>query len=147
MIENPSEGHYKELVNGSMINNCPITTSDITNAQAIFGLDLASMQDKMVRRTPVPVAVDYVAVTWSLLVERNRVITMTKDVFFVDGTTFLVTLSRNIKFVMARSIFLWGQQKPGECRNTGMPAIASLRRDAIAGIPVFLKKCMTQFDR
>ena len=89
-----------------MINNCPITTSDITNAQAIFGLDLASMQDKMVRRTPVPVAVDYVAVTWSLLVERNRVITMTKDVFFVDGTTFLVTLSRNIKFVMARSIFL-----------------------------------------
>jgi hypothetical protein len=35
---------------------------------------------------------------------RNRVITMAADVFFVDGTTFLVTLSRNISFVMAENL-------------------------------------------
>jgi hypothetical protein len=43
---------------------------------------------------------DYVAVLCSL-VGRNRIITMAADVFFVDGTAFLITLSRNMKFITA----------------------------------------------
>jgi hypothetical protein len=39
-----------------------------------------------------------------VVVERNKVVMMMADIFFVDGTPFLVTLSRNIKFVTAEHL-------------------------------------------
>jgi hypothetical protein len=98
MIGNPSKGDYRGLVRSNMISNCPIASTNITNAHAIFGPDLASVQGKTVRWTPVPVVADHVTVPCAV-VERNKVVTMAADIFFVDGTPFLVTLSRNIKFV------------------------------------------------
>ncbi len=56
------------------------------------------MRGKTVRRTPAPVVGDYVAVPCSL-VEWNRIITMAADMFFLDDTAFLITLSRNVKFI------------------------------------------------
>jgi hypothetical protein len=58
----------------------------------MFGPDLASIRGKTVQRTPAPVVPDYVAVPCSL-VKTNKVITMAADVFFVDGTAFLLTMS------------------------------------------------------
>jgi hypothetical protein len=98
MIRNPSEGDFKGLVSRNLIKNCPVTTTDITNARRIFGPDLASIQGKTVQWTPAPVVADYVAVP-HLLVKQNGIVTMAADVFFVDGTAFLVTLSRRIKFI------------------------------------------------
>ncbi len=46
MIKNPSEGDFKGMVSGNLIKNCPVTTTDITNAHAIFGPDLASIRGK-----------------------------------------------------------------------------------------------------
>jgi hypothetical protein len=104
MIGNPSKGDYRGLVSSNMISNCPIAPTDITsNARAIFGPDLASVQGKTVRRTPTPVVADHVAVPRAV-VERNKVVTMAADVFFVDGTPFLVTLSRSIKFVTVENL-------------------------------------------
>jgi hypothetical protein len=85
MIGNPSEKDYKGMVSGNLITNSPITTSNVSNAHAMFGPDLASIRGKTVQRTPAPVVADYVAVPCSL-VETNKVITMAADVFFVDGT-------------------------------------------------------------
>jgi hypothetical protein len=101
MIGNLSEEDFKAMVSSNMIKNCSITPSDIANAKEIFGPALASVQGKKVCRTPAPVVGDYVAVPCSL-VERNRIITMAADVFFVDGTAFLITLSRNVKFITAK---------------------------------------------
>jgi hypothetical protein len=42
MIGNPSKKDYKGMVSGNLITNCPVTTANINNARAIFGLDLAS---------------------------------------------------------------------------------------------------------
>jgi hypothetical protein len=98
MIGNPSKGDFKGMVSRNLIKNCPIPTTDIANARKIFGPDLASIRGKTVRRTPAPVVADYVAVPCSL-VEQNRIVTMAADVFFVDGMAFLVTLSRQIKFI------------------------------------------------
>jgi hypothetical protein len=36
-----------------------------------------------------------------LLVQNNKVVTMAADIFFVDGTAFLITVSWHIKFIMA----------------------------------------------
>ena len=41
---------------------------------------------------------DYVAVPRKL-VQANKRMTLAADVFFVDGTAFLLTVSRRIKFV------------------------------------------------
>jgi hypothetical protein len=49
------------------------------------------------------VVADYVAVPHSL-VETNKVITMAADVFFVDGTAFLLTMSQQIKFITAEHV-------------------------------------------
>ncbi len=93
------------MVSSNMIANCPISTSDVTNARAIFGLDLASVRGKTVRRTPAPMVGEYVAVPWSLL-ESNRMITLAADVFFVDGTPFLLTVARCLKFVTAEHVLV-----------------------------------------
>ncbi len=86
-----------------MIANCPVSTSDVSNACAILGPDLASVRGKTVRRTPAPVVAEYVAVPRSL-VESNRMLTLAADVFFVDGTPFLLTVARRLKFVTAEHV-------------------------------------------
>ncbi len=46
---------------------------------------------------------EYVLVPRSL-VETNRIITLAADVFFVDGTPFLLTVARRLKFVTAEHV-------------------------------------------
>ena len=62
MMGNPNEKDYKTMVRNNLIPECPITSTDITNARAIFGPDLPSMWGKTVWTTPAPVVTDYVAV-------------------------------------------------------------------------------------
>ena len=100
---NPSERDYKGMVSNNIVPNCPITSADISNARAIFGPDLPSIRGKTVRRAPAPVVGDYVAVPRSL-VDANKIVTLAADVFFVDGTAFLLTVARRIKFVTAEHV-------------------------------------------
>ncbi len=67
MMGDPSEADYKGMVSHNLIPNCPVTSSDITNAKAIFGPDLPSIRGKTMRRTPAPVVADYVAVPRELV--------------------------------------------------------------------------------
>ncbi len=39
-----------------------------------------------------------------VLVELNKMVTLVVDVFFVDGTAFLITMSRRIKFMTAEHV-------------------------------------------
>ena len=52
MIDSQSEKDYGGMVNSNMIKNCPIDPTDVSNARAIFGPDLASVRRKTVRRKP-----------------------------------------------------------------------------------------------
>ncbi len=72
IMGNPSEADYKGMVSHNLIPNCPVTSSDITNAKAIFSPDLPSVQGKTVRRTPAPVVADYVAVPRELVQANKR---------------------------------------------------------------------------
>jgi hypothetical protein len=103
MMGNPSEADYKGMVSHNLIPNCPVTSSDITNARAIFGPDLPNVRGKTVRRTPAPMVADYVAVLCKL-VAANKTVTLAADVFFVDGTAFLLTVSQRIKFVTVEHV-------------------------------------------
>ena len=48
LLGNPSEKDYQRMVSSNMIENCPISTSDVSNARTIFGPDLASARGKTV---------------------------------------------------------------------------------------------------
>ncbi len=36
--------------------------------------------------------------------ERNKIVTLAADVFFVDGMAFLLSMSRQIKFITAKHV-------------------------------------------
>ncbi len=74
-----------------LIPDFPVTHTNNVNARTIFGLDLANAQGKIVRWAPAPVVADYVAVPQTL-------------VFFVNNTSFLITMLRRIKFVTAEHV-------------------------------------------
>jgi hypothetical protein len=105
MIGSPSEKDYMGMVSSNIIKNFPITVSNVANVQNIFGTDLGCIQGKTVQRTPVPVVVDYVAVP-RLLVEANLIVLLASDMLFVDGTAFLLRVSRRIKFVTAEHVLI-----------------------------------------
>jgi hypothetical protein len=62
MVGYPSEKDFKNMVSSNMISNCPVTPSDITVANKIFGPNVASMKGKTVRATQEPVPMEYVEV-------------------------------------------------------------------------------------
>ncbi len=93
MLGSPSEKDLQGLVSSNMIENCPFTSTDISNAKAIYGPDIARTRGATVRMAPAPVVADYVAVP-RLLVNANKVLTLAADVFFINGTAFLMSVSR-----------------------------------------------------
>ncbi|KAL7469296.1 LOW QUALITY PROTEIN: hypothetical protein ACHAXS_009566 [Conticribra weissflogii] len=97
-VGHPTEREFGELVHHNMIANCPINNQDITNANKIFGPDLPGLRGKTTRVKPMSVQTDYVAVPRYLLA-KNKQVCLTADVLYVDGTPFLVTASRGIKFI------------------------------------------------
>ena len=52
MIGRPSEKDYGGMVSSNMVKNCLIDSTDVSNARAIFGPDIASGRGKTVRRKP-----------------------------------------------------------------------------------------------
>jgi hypothetical protein len=105
MLRNLSKKDSQGMVSSNLIANCPFSSSDVTNARAIFGPDLARVRGKTVCQTPSPVVGDYVAMPCSL-VDANKVITLVADVFFVDGRPFLLTMPRHIKFVSVEHVLV-----------------------------------------
>jgi hypothetical protein len=103
MLGNPSKKDFKRMVSSNIIPNCPIMCSNVTNVRKIFGPDLACIRRKTVRRTPAPVMGDNVAIPWEI-VEANAAVTLAADVFFVDGTTFLMMVFRKIKLVTVEHV-------------------------------------------
>ncbi len=49
MVATPSPRDFQGMVRLNMLKDCPITNDDITNANTIFGTDLATIRGKTVR--------------------------------------------------------------------------------------------------
>jgi hypothetical protein len=97
MLGYPSEKDFRKMVSSNMITNCPVTPTDTSAANKIFGPNVASIKGKTVRVTQEPVLTSYVKLPQEIL-DLNKEITITADVMFVDGLGFMVTNSRGVKF-------------------------------------------------
>ena len=97
MIGIPSEKDYGGMVSSNMIKKFPIDSTDVSNARAIFGPDLASVRGKTVRRKPKSIVEEYAAVPKEL-VSRHKFISIAADVLFIDSISFLLTVAIKLSF-------------------------------------------------
>jgi len=93
------EDFQKMLTSGKMLDN-PVVMEDFFNAEKLYGTDLGVIKGKTVRKKPKSVPVDI----QSAAVERMNII-LAVDIMNFMGLSFLVTVSRNIRFITASMLF------------------------------------------
>jgi hypothetical protein len=97
MIGRPLYNNFTAIVKNNLLLNTKITPRDILHAEAIYGIDLGSLQGKTTRKQPSHVIIDYVQIAEDILKHHN-VITLAGDIMTIGGILFLITTSRNIQF-------------------------------------------------
>ena len=88
----PSLSSYQEMIKNNKILNCPVTTKDIENWINIEGKDLGTVKGRTTREKPKRVE----PLTKINPYNHNN-ITLYMDVFFVEGVTFLISISNTHK--------------------------------------------------
>jgi hypothetical protein len=97
LLGHPSTKHFKQIVAGNQLKNCPIGIDDIVVAEDIFGQSIGALNGKTVHKkldvvrgmtTPLPMEI----------IEKYRNVTLAFDLMYVNKIAFLLTLSRDIRF-------------------------------------------------
>ena len=83
MIGYPSIVDFKNAVKHNLINNCPITIKDIEAAEKIYGPDIAALKGKTIRKQPMQVNTDIIAVPENIKQMHHDVI-LGGDILFVN---------------------------------------------------------------
>jgi hypothetical protein len=103
MIGAPTKREYQGLVCLNLLQDCPITNSDMVNAHKIFGPDLANIRGKTVCCKPEYVSTEIVDIPQQILANQPNV-TLSADVMFINCISFLVSSSRNINLTTIEHI-------------------------------------------
>ena len=93
----PTTDNLKSMLRQNVINNCPITTRDVDNAEKIFGKDISTLKGKSTRPKPTTVIDDYVDIPTEIM-ENNREVELCMDIMYINDLPFLTTIDRQIKF-------------------------------------------------
>ena len=98
--------NFEKMVRANHIQNCPNTSKGMANTKVIFGHHLVGVRVKTVRRTPKWVDSDRIEIPreFQLL---HKSITFVADIFFVNGITFFITLSRKIRFLAVNTYAIY----------------------------------------
>jgi Reverse transcriptase (RNA-dependent DNA polymerase)/Zinc knuckle len=102
-IGRPSTTHFIQLIKNNVIPNCPISVNDVIVAEDIFGTDIGILKGKTTRTSGIAVGGKPNTLPNTIL-DHYRDITLAVDVMFVNKISFLVTVSRNIKFATVEMI-------------------------------------------
>jgi hypothetical protein len=104
MMAHPTAEKLRQMVSfTNAVANCPVSSADLTNANALFGPDRGGIRGKTVRQRPEKVRPELVTIPRSLF-ERLQDVTLEADVMFVNGLPFFVTVSRVIKFATCEAL-------------------------------------------
>jgi hypothetical protein len=98
ILARPSEAVFCALLDDNQILNCPVTSNDAKRALLIYGPDVATLKGKTVKKQnravpnyqpvaiPAPIIAQY---------QSPRIFV---DIFFVNGTAYIHTITKYIKF-------------------------------------------------
>ena len=100
-VGSPTIRDLKTAIATNQIKNSPVTTADIDKAEAIFGTDLGILKGKTVRRRPMPMVTDQIAIPPELYANREKV-TLAIDIMFVNQMPFFTSISRNLYYRTAQ---------------------------------------------
>ena len=103
IIDRPSERGLKSMVSNNMIQNWPITASEVTNNHTMFVPNLAGNRGKTVWQNTDRAVTDHVAVPRDFL-KLHKFVTIVADVMFVNDTPLLITMSRSINYVTVKHV-------------------------------------------
>ena len=102
-IGHPSVRDFKHIIQTNQIKNCPVTMDDIKTWLNICGKDVCALKGKTTRPKPNAAVNDYVEVP-AELIEAHKGIELCADILYIDGVTFLTTISKNLHFITIRYI-------------------------------------------
>jgi hypothetical protein len=93
----PSMKDYKYMIQMHQIKDCPVMVINIDITFKIWGKDVAMLKGKRVKKKPMPVVRDLVKVPKEFI-KLHKDVTLTMDIFFVNGIAFFLLLSCIIYF-------------------------------------------------
>ena len=91
----PSISDLKAILKSNQVANCPVTVTNINQAEQIYGPSVPMLKGKTDCQAPMPVIFDYVAVPPEILLANQQVI-FSGDIFFINNILFLTTISERI---------------------------------------------------
>jgi hypothetical protein len=95
IVGRPSQKVFEEMIKTGKILNNPITLQDYRNALKIYGVDLGVLKGKTTRKKPDSIKVEIGEKP------KPKNIVLSIDIMYFTGIPFLVTVSRNIRFLTA----------------------------------------------
>jgi hypothetical protein len=96
----PGRKIFKAMSRKGMIMNNPVTTQDYKNALSIYGEDLGVLKGKTIRQKQSHVKIE---TDMKTKVKQERII-LAVDLLYFTGLIFLITVSRDIRFITATMI-------------------------------------------
>ncbi len=97
IVGRPSKKAFEDILRKGLFLNNSVTVQDYHNARTICGEDLGTLKGKMVRSKTEHVKVDL-----NIMPKvQQTAIVLSVDILYWFGLTFLVTVSRDIRFITA----------------------------------------------
>ena len=96
----PSVADFKVIIQSNGIRNCPVALEDIKNAQTIYGkcLGTATLKGKSTHGKMRVAMNDCLEVPKEIKL-RNEDVASCADVMFIQQVSFLISISKKIKFI------------------------------------------------
>lgn len=91
----PSKQDFINMIRAGSIENCTVLEEDVERMYDIWKADVASMKGKTTRTNPDRVRQSIVALPAGIL-EKNKIIHLSMDIFFNGNLPFCISLSRDI---------------------------------------------------
>ena len=83
--------NFKKALRSNIIKDCPVIEKDVDLAEAIFGLDVATLKGKTARRTPKWIVTDVVTVPPKLVLKHSSII-LWIDVIYINKIGFMTSI-------------------------------------------------------
>ena len=89
---------FKNILRSNLIQNCPVNMQDVMNCEAIYGPDVYMLKGTSTRSKPLLIVSDYVEIPKELKAQ-HKYVELCADVMYIQGITFLVMVSKRLKFI------------------------------------------------
>ena len=96
ILGTPSLDNYKAIIRANMIRNCPVTITDIDNAERIYGPSVAALKGKSTRKTPKPIVDDVIDIPPEIKMKRS--IELCIDTMYINGEPMLTSIDKHIRY-------------------------------------------------